>query len=591
MKRSSHLTACGQNQAPLGQQHDLPTAGPGKRPNIVFVLVDDQDLHLQSMDYLPLIKKHLGDHGTTFSKHFCTTAVCCPSRVSLWTGMLAHNTNVTDVHPPYGGYPKFVRQGLGDRYLPVWLQQSGYNTYYTGKLFNAHTVDNYNDPFVPGWTGSDFLLDPYTYSYLNATYQRNRDPPVSYEGQYTIDVLAEKAYGFLDDAVASDKPFFLVAAPIAPHSNVDPNALVGKPDIIDIIRAFSAPIPAKRHEHLFEDAKVPRTDNFNPDEPLGAGWIKTLPKQSQQNIDFNDHFYRQRLRSLQSVDELVEGLVERLDRAGILDNTYIFYTSDNGYHIGQHRLNPGKECGFDEDINVPLIIRGPGVPRNASTSIVTTHPDLAPTILELAGSTRGLPPSVVLDGARIPLDGAGIMAAERTRHEHTAVEFWGRAAAEGKAFDGQHSVYENNTYKGLRIVSEEWNLYYSVWCNGEHELYDSQTDPGQMRNLLEDSQHGSAKINGHAVDKIAARLDALLLVLKSCKGEACVRPWLSLHPQGNVNSLSGALSPRFDGFYEEEQVKVRYDRCELGYILESEGPQFETDGVAYWYDVHWSEWT
>ena len=118
----------------------------------------------------------------------------------------------------------------------MWLQNQGYNTYYTGKLLNAHTVDNYNAPHAAGWNGSvsilvdpvtlqlifsqDFLLDPFTYSYLNSTYQRNKNPPVSYEGFNTADVLAGKALGFLDDAASSAAPFFLGIAPVAPHCNV-----------------------------------------------------------------------------------------------------------------------------------------------------------------------------------------------------------------------------------------------------------------------------------------------------------------------------------------------------------------------------------
>lgn len=73
-----------------------------RRPNVVFILTDDQDLHMGSLDYMPLTKKHITEQGTFFKRHFCTTAVCCPSRVSLLTGKLAHNTNVTDVTPPYG---------------------------------------------------------------------------------------------------------------------------------------------------------------------------------------------------------------------------------------------------------------------------------------------------------------------------------------------------------------------------------------------------------------------------------------------------------------------------------------------------------
>lgn len=82
-------------QAPIGQKND-------GRPNIVLVLTDDQDLHMQSIDYMPLLKKHVIDQGTFFKRHYCTTAICCPSRVTLWTGKNAHNTNVTDVAPPYG---------------------------------------------------------------------------------------------------------------------------------------------------------------------------------------------------------------------------------------------------------------------------------------------------------------------------------------------------------------------------------------------------------------------------------------------------------------------------------------------------------
>jgi arylsulfatase A-like enzyme len=153
-----------------------------------------------------------------------------------------------------GGYPKFIEQGFNSNFLPVWLQETGYNTYYTGKLFNAHTVDNYNSPYVTGFNGSDFLLDPYTYSYLNSTYQRNHDPPVSYEGHNTADVIAEKAFGFLDDAIAEQHPFFLAIAPITPHSNLDPGSA-----------KMTAPIPTERHKHLFKDVKVPRTKHFNPD--------------------------------------------------------------------------------------------------------------------------------------------------------------------------------------------------------------------------------------------------------------------------------------------------------------------------------------
>ncbi|KAL9618102.1 MAG: hypothetical protein Q9160_007172 [Pyrenula sp. 1 TL-2023] len=516
-----------------------PAKQPSSRPNVVFILSDDQDLHMESLSYMPRLQQYLIREGTFYKRHFCTIALCCPSRVSLWTGKAAHNTNVTDVNPPYGGYPKFVSQGLNDAYLPVWLQEAGYNTYYTGKLFNSHTVENYNDPYPAGFNGSDFLLDPHTYEYLNASFQRDQSPPVSYEGQYSTDVLASKAFGFLDDAVKDSRPFFLTIAPVAPHSNVKFGRSLSNRSMEVAEIELSPPIPAERHRHLFKSAIVPRNANFNPEEPSSVNWIRSLPRQNQSNIDFNDHFYRSRLRALQAVDEIVDDVVTRLSDYGILDNTYVIYTTDNGYHIGQHRLQPGKECGFEEDINIPLVIRGPNVPRNAVTDIVTSHTDLVPTIFELIGK----PARSDFDGAAIPTTKNGLQRAEEgDRHEHVNVEYWGFALTEGKY---GKEFYWNNTYKALRIIGDGYNLYYSVWCNNEHELYD-------------------------------------------------LTPWAILHPStpstnnpnrdthtdsgrggggGAVNNLWDALDAKYDRFYGEEQRRVAFSRCEQGYIIESEGPQ------------------
>jgi N-acetylglucosamine-6-sulfatase len=125
------------------------------KPNFVFIMTDDQDLHLDSLDYMPLVKKNIADEGTTFNKHYCTVSLCCPSRVSLLTGKAAHNTNVTDVSLPYGGYQQFINNGLHEKYLPVWLQEAGYNTYYTGKLMNGFSLTTYNQPYPAGWNDTD----------------------------------------------------------------------------------------------------------------------------------------------------------------------------------------------------------------------------------------------------------------------------------------------------------------------------------------------------------------------------------------------------------------------------------------------------
>ncbi|KAH9996636.1 arylsulfatase-like protein [Xylariaceae sp. FL0662B] len=572
-------------QTPIGA--DSMTGEERIQPNIVFILTDDQDLHMQSLEYMPFVRKHLIDRGTFFRRHFCTTALCCPSRVTLWTGKAAHNTNVTNVTPPYGGYPKFVSQGLNDNYLPVWLQETGYNTYYTGKLFNAHSVDNYDSPYAAGWTISDFLLDPFTYWYMNSTYQRNKDLPVSFEGRHSVDVLAEKALGLLDEAYEARKPFFLGIAPVAPHANLwSPAFRDGNHSELDEIQ-FTAPVPAQRHDRLFKGVKVPRTANFNPDKPSGASWIRDLPKQGRDNVKYNDEFYVQRLRTLQSVDEIVDSLVGRLEDLGILDDTYIIYTTDNGYHIGQHRMQPAKQTSFEEDINIPLIVRGPGVPETFISHVVTSHTDIAPTILGLVGA----PIREDFDGLAIPLTEDGLLEARNERHEHVTVEHWGFASNEGQVFDWYPRLHMNNTYKALRVVGESYNLHYQVWCNNERELYDLTADPGQMTNLLHPDEQPPEAIAGTPLDKLVARLDALLLVLKSCKGGRCVRPWQALHPSGNVESLRDALCPQYDRFYQEQSRKVKFDRCEMGFILDAEGPQFENDGFSATFNPNWHEWT
>ncbi|KAL4867826.1 hypothetical protein BDV12DRAFT_186379 [Aspergillus spectabilis] len=517
---------------------------PKHRPNFLFVFTDDQDLTLNSVEYMPHVSSRIRDKGIDFTNHFVTTSLCCPSRVSLWTGRQAHNTNVTDVSPPYGGYPKFVSQGFNEDWFPLWLQNAGYNTYYVGKLFNSHSVDTYNDPFVKGFNGSDFLLDPFTYSYWNSTYQRNHESPKSYEGYYTTDVTEEKALGFLDDALEDPtRPFFLTVAPIAPHFEQ------GAPP--------KAPIPAPRHAHLFPGARVPRVPSFNPLNQTGPSWINELKHQNQSVVAYEDHFYRERLRALQGVDELVDTLLTKLESTGQLENTYVIYSSDNGFHIGHHRLPPGKSTSYDEDIRVPFFVRGPGIKPGQKETDVSTHIDFAPTIFELLG----LPLRSDFDGTplRIAKDSTAVP------HEHVTIEYWGLAVLEGDYANLSPSNtfrMPNNTYKSIRLISAKYNLFYAVWCTNEHELYDLHSDPYQTHNIYPTTPRN-----------LLRRLDALLLVLKSCAGSTCVKPWDELHHDGSVQNLSDALDSKYDEFYEG-LPRVEFGVCENGYLIAAEGPQW-----------------
>ncbi|EFQ31015.1 sulfatase [Colletotrichum graminicola] len=480
-----------------------------RQPNVVFILTDDQDRQLGSLDYMPYVQKHF-------------VKICCPSRVSLLTGQAAHTTNVTNIVRPHGGYPKFVSQGYNDKYLPVWLQDAGYNTYYTGKLFNAHDTGNWNNPFPKGWTGSDFLLDPNTYLYLNATFQRNQSPSQTFPGEYSNDLAAERVLGFLDDAFGfnGSKPFFLGVAPIGPHNN----GLGGETS-----PGATPPIPAKRHENLFANVTVPRTYNSNP------------VKLNATEVAYGDIYYHRRLQALQSVDEMVDTIINRLDRAGILNNTYVIFTSDNGFHTGQHRLKPGKTCSIEEDINVPFLIRGPGVPKGKTVDFD-------------------------FDGPPIPFSEKDIEKAQNDpKHDHVNVEFWGLQSG----YDAFGGVAANNTYKAMRVLGDGYSLFYSVWCSNERELYDMKKDPGQMVNL---AGSASGQLLEHPLSVVQDRLDALLLVLKSCKAETCRLPWKHIHPEGGVDNLRDALDVKYDEFYAA-QHKVSFSSCKDFYDISAEGAQ------------------
>ena len=121
-----------------------------------------------------------------------------------------------------------------------------------------------------------------------------------------------------------------------------------------------------------------------------------------------------------------------------------------------------------------------------------------------------------------------------------------------------------------------YNFYYSVWCHdNQHELYDMITDSQQMTNLYKPYtyQPNEPTTTKYPVNRLESRLDALMLVLKSCKAGTCTQPWLALHPDGSVTNLNDAMATKYDKFYEEEQNRVSFSWCDPGYIIAAEGPQ------------------
>ena len=496
------------------------------------------------MDYMPNVKSLLTDQGTFFRKHYCTVALCCPSRASILAGRCVHNINVTDVSAPYGGYEKFVKEGFNEDYLPLWLQEGGINTCYVGKLFNGLRISNYLNPKPKGWTSTNFLLEPGCYDYLNNTWAEDFGPWESYPGQNAVDLIPENGLAMLNKAVGTGKPWFLTIAPAVPHVGI--NASSGD--------SF-APVPQEKWINAFMVEQVPRTSNWNPDAATGVGWIHKLPQQNQTVIDLLDDFYRRRLRVIAGLDDMVADLVNTLESSGQLENTHIIYTTDNVYHIGTHRLGPGKECAFESDVNMPLVWRGPGIASGQISNAVSSHTDLAPTLLAL----YGLDQQSGFDGRIMPITSDLASTAGSGSGEHVNIEMWGV----GVPYELYHPRgltanwdKADDTYKALRIQSDSYSYLYTVWCTNAHELYDMQDDPGQMNNLLEGIHYIHDTFNT-TLRPLVERLDTLTMVLKSCQGTACMQPWQYLFPQGQVLNLTAALAPAYDAFFTA-QPKVSF---------------------------------
>lgn len=405
-------------------------------PNVVLIVTDDQDL--ASMAFMPKTNQLLKDQGTNFTNGFVSNSLCCPSRASVLTGQYSHNNGVWSNGGTLGGYSKLDHTNT----LAIWLQSAGYYTTHVGKYLNGYGNESPQTEVPPGWdewyTGIQVLpMDPYNFILNeNGTVVAYNDD--GSHANHGTDVLNQKAVDFINrHATSSAQPFYLQLDHPAPHQDDTAN---------------NGPLPPLRYENTFDSEPLPTSKpSFNEasvsDKP---SYISTLPLMNQADIDSLTTHYRDRLESLQAVDDSVEAVVNALSSNGMLDNTYIIFTSDNGYFLGEHRIKKGKTHMHEESIKVPLIIRGPNVPVQTVDKFVTNI-DLAPTIVSWTNAT----PQRVMDGlSLVPL------------LQNPLANWRGIFLLEG----------DNKQYTGLR-----GDIYsYTERSDGQFEWYNLLTDPYQL---------------------------------------------------------------------------------------------------------------
>jgi N-acetylglucosamine-6-sulfatase len=442
-----------------------------KKPNIVLFLTDDLDEKLGTMNYTPKIDQYIKDQGIVWEDFLITDTLCCPSRSTIARGQFVHNHGVLTNGLPGGGFDTFFARGNEDSTFANWLQGVGYQTGFFGKYLNGYP---FKDDLLHVPSGWDTWLSPSGGNpYSNFNYVMNENGKLitygSKPSDYITDVLRDKSIDFIKKAKEADEPFLVYLSPYVPHSPAT---------------------PAPRHEDLFPNLKTPRIRSFNEadisDKPVFYQDKKPLGEKQIQEMD---KFYRKRIQSMQAIDEMVEQVVKAVEEIGELENTYFFFTSDNGFHMGQHRLPSGKGTAYEEDINVPMYVRGPGIPKGETISrYMGGNTDLASTFAEIAGAEE--PPFV--DGrSLLPI----LHGKKPIWRNMFLVEYYPFARGRGEKpielrnvesvlepldLDEIYAEVDQPSYLALRLPNAKFILHQS----GEMEYYDLLKDPYEMENAI-----------------------------------------------------------------------------------------------------------
>lgn len=535
------LAACSSNPTPAANGGGTtPATSPGGgtsvasasgKPNILFVLTDD--MRLDDLQFMPHVRDLLASKGVSFDAYFDNVTLCCPSRTTILRGQYSHNTKVLTNGGSNGGFETAYKIGVEQHMIAPALHDAGYTTGLFGKYLNGYPNTASNTYIPPGWDTWSSSVKGNAYGEFNYTLNENAKL-VQYGNKpadYGTDVYVHQAEDFIARAGTDHKPFFAYLAVYAPHQPAT---------------------PAPRHDQLFPDLKAPRDAAFNEaDVSDKPAYIRDAPELSDVVQKRIDTLYGKRARSLQAVDEGVADLIDHLDRSGQLANTYIVFTSDNGFHLGQHRLPSGKQTAYETDIHLPLIIRGPGIAAGRHVSDIAGNVDLSPTFAAIAGATmtddpdgrsllgltqsdRNSPPwrssfllehwtesSTAPDNPEGPQtepadpDQTGDVTTDSTTPGAAPADLptggpdLGDATAKNPTTTerkGKAALTNIPEYQGLRTAQ----YTYVEYVTGERELYDLKADPDELNNLA-----------ATADPALLASLAQRLKELRDCRGDSC----------------------------------------------------------------------
>ena len=400
------------------------TPAPSERPNIVFILTDDQRYDAMGCAGHPWLKTphmdRLAREGVMFRNAFVTTSLCSPSRGSFLTGCYAHRHEVfrNNGVDPKQSIPTF----------PELLQKAGYETAFVGKWHMARK--NSPRPGFNHWisfTGQ-------------GRYDRNKlnvDSQVVHSDAYVTDELTDYAVRFLKKQ--HDRPFMLYLSHKAVHGPF---------------------VPAKRHENLYSDVEIESRHNPQDNLDTKPPWGRKMDANWKNQILA---YYR----CLAAVDESLGRILETLEQINALDNTAVIFAGDNGYFHGEHGGMWDKRAAYEPSMRIPLLMRYPRLAANATIcDEMVLNIDLAPTVLELAG----IPSPGTIQGQ----SWLGVLKG-RPGRRNFLYEY----------FQEADRKYKRPTI--LAIRTKRWKyVTYPLDNSLTSELYSMQDDPDELNNLIGD---------------------------------------------------------------------------------------------------------
>ena len=418
-------------------------------PNFVVIVADDQ--RADTLGAMPKTTRWFGSQGRLFTNGFVTTPLCCPSRASIFTGRYAHNHGVQDNRGSDVVDPETMVQSD--------LKSFGYQTALFGKYLNKWKAD---PPSFDRWAV------PRTKSYLEGTW--NVDGSRTEVGTYSTRFLEQTAVTFLSDAEAVDvRPWLMFVTPQAAHRPYTPEA-------------------------AYADARVP---DWAPDPSIDERNVRDKPRyiRRMDRIKMKKAVKtrERQWRTLMSVDDMVDAIFTRLSDLGELENTYVFYLSDNGFAWGDHRLLSAgalKNTPYNSSVKVPFLMYGPELAPGSDDRLVANI-DIAPTILDLAGIALPRDP---------PMDGRSLMRAEE---RDWLLLVWWKARDKGSI----------PPWRSLRSHNVQYTEYVRDGEVVGREFYDLVADNYQLENILGDGDPSNDPDLGPLHDQLEAYF--------SCSGSSC----------------------------------------------------------------------